>query len=102
MVIHYDAPVAIENFATWRNDGQSFNAVSLGQLVVQLRVPDLQIPKTRDQKQENSDGAVLEDGDSPGGEFRIIAQCRSRGTSVLGFPIEWKEIHGRPGLTIFY
>ena len=72
MVVDDDAAVAVQDFAPRRRDGQGFDAVALGLVVVDLVVLDLQVPEAGDQKQEDKDAGVLEDGDFPGGELDVF------------------------------
>src|SRR5580658_11266138 len=83
MVVHDHAPIAIENSAARRDDGDRLDAVGLRTLIVHLWVLNLQPPESGNEQQENSHGAVLKDGDFPRGEIRIVAQRRLVGKLLL-------------------
>ncbi len=74
MVVDDHAAVAIENLAARRDDGQRFDAVALGQLVVDLRVANLEVPEAGDQEEKDGNRYVLEYGDAPSGELGVVAQ----------------------------
>src|SRR5262249_41980562 len=82
-----DAAIAIENLAAGCSDGLRLNMVTLGQLVVHLRILDLQGPETGDEKEEDGDAGVLEDGDLAGCELGVVAQDRRVGYLLLLFEI---------------
>jgi hypothetical protein len=73
VVIDDHAAVAVEDLAAGRRDGQLFDAVALGLLVVELMGLDLQSPEAGDEEQENGDAGILEDGYFHGGEFDVFA-----------------------------
>src|SRR5262249_7424490 len=71
MIVDDDASVAIENLPAGGQDRNRLDAVLFGPLLVNLRIPDLKVPETGDQEQENPDHQVLEKRDFAGGEFRV-------------------------------
>jgi len=96
MVVDDDAAVAVQDFAAGRRYGQLPDAIALGLFVVDLRVLDLQVPEAGDQKQEDDDAGVLENGDFPGGEFDVFAARLFAGQPglMVEFGADGWRVHG--------
>lgn len=94
--IHDDAAVAVQDFAAGRRNGQGFDAVALGLLVVHLRVLDLQVPEAGDQKKEDEDAGVLENSDFARGEFDTFAAglFALQRWLTIKFRTEYWRVHG--------
>ncbi len=76
VVIDNDAAFAIEDAAAGTGDGDRFDAVGDGALVVELGVLHLQAPEGGNEDDEDDDGNVLKNGDLAGGKTKIVAQGR--------------------------
>ena len=76
VIVDDHAAIAVEDSSARGGDGQQFNAIALGLLVIDLRVLHLQGPEAGDEEQEDDDGRVLKKGHFPGGELDV-------------FPIDW-------------
>src|ERR1700676_4393106 len=74
MAVDYHTAVAIKDLAARPKHRNGLDAVSLGALLVDLRVADLQVPKTSHQEEKDSHHHILEEGDLPRSEFRIVTQ----------------------------
>ncbi len=87
VVVDNHPAVAVQDFAARRRDGQGFDAVPVGLLVIHLRILDLKGPKPGNQEQEDGYGGVLEDGDLAGGELDILAAKPAERESAPGLEI---------------
>jgi len=85
--------IAIEDLAPGRQDRELLHAVTLGQIAVNFRLLDLQLPETGDQENEDRDRNVLKCSHLPGREAGIVAND----AGVIDFTLEiWieKAAHG--------
>jgi hypothetical protein len=83
MVVDDDAAVAIENFSTWGEEGNGFDAIAVGEFAVELAVADLQHPEASDEEQENDYAQILKNGDAAQRETGVVLE-QTAGRHVLG------------------
>ncbi len=82
VIVHNYAPVTIQNAPAWTRNGHGFDAVLLRPFAVEFGILYLQPPEPGNQKQEDDDRGVLEEGDLARREPRIVAQRRFLGKLV--------------------
>jgi hypothetical protein len=75
-VVDDDATVAVQDAAAGSDQRRGFYAVSLRAFVIDLRILNLQTPETGNEHKENTDGAVLKNGDFARREIGVVAQGR--------------------------
>jgi hypothetical protein len=93
VVIYNYAAIAIKDAPAGSQDRDRLNAILLRAFIVNLRILHLQIPEAGNQKQEDADGGVLENGDLTGSEPRIVANRRLVGDLNLGIRIDRRQDH---------
>ncbi len=98
MIVNNHAPVAIQNAPPRTGDGHGFDAVLLCPFTIEFRILDLQPPEAGNQKQEDDDGGVLEDGDFARREPRIVAQRGFLGNLVREIWVGRRNDHNKAQL----
>src|SRR5271166_4810887 len=91
VIVDNDPAVTVENLPSWSKHGNRLDAVLLGALLIYLRVANLQVPKTCDQKQKDRHHHVLKERDFASRELRVVAQ-QSRGRNLVLFALDL-EVH---------
>src|ERR1019366_1676301 len=98
VVIHNHAPVAIQNAPARPRNGHRFDAVLLRPLAVEFGILYLQPPEPGHQEQEDEPRGVLEDGNLPRRNPRIVAQRWLIGKPWLEIWVGGRKGHNVTGL----